>query len=66
MILRLKKLTPSFSVNPMNLEKLFDSLSKILSEKENAKIEIKLVEKRGDDHESISTSERSSEEVRRA
>lgn len=33
----------------MNVEKLFENLSKILSEKENAKIEIKLIKKRGDE-----------------
>jgi hypothetical protein len=50
----------------MNLEKLFSNLSKILSEKKNAKIEIKLVKKRGDEDEPISSPGRSVEEVRGA
>lgn len=66
MVLRLKKSTLSFLVSLMNLEKLFDSLSKILSEKENAKIEIKLIEKRGDESEPISAPEGSAEELRGA
>lgn len=50
----------------MNLEKLFDNLSKILSEKENAKIKIKLIKKRGDEDEPVSASRGSSKESRRA
>lgn len=57
----------SFLVSQMDqliLEKLFDNLSKILSEKKNAKIEVKLVKERGDKDEPISAPRRGAEEIR--
>lgn len=49
----------------MNLEKLFGNLSKILSEKENAKIEIKVIKKEVMQDEPISTPGGSSEKSER-